>query len=371
MSYLSSLDSCVYTLEQCNDNLSTATSSLSSLCRTFPRVETVIRCERKYDLTTASDINKAQDLISKEAVPFLFRQVDQLETAIEVIRAAHESLGQRVEEQKVEYAQLVEDEASMSNLQKSVKAELALLSDVQANLLNVKSQVVAKERDLAELHRARSNVRQNSSILEEASKADADIIKLRRRIAEVEHETAAIPLDAQIQESADDNAERYLVLDNIREQLLYCADLAVDDSVAAVIDRSLGTLELLKNNVFVPWWDKSTSTQNERLSCLARLLRYFFKDHGATMHVVIEILLDHQAMTTDDLRRELSSTGHATTELPLLITHLKNIGAVTTVTSSTAAGKQVMTVQLGFGGLDDGDKGADDYQMAEEPADAH
>ncbi|KAJ2908456.1 hypothetical protein GGI21_002871, partial [Coemansia aciculifera] len=219
MSYLNSLESCVHTLEQCNDNLHTTTSSLARLCRTFPRVETVIRCERKYDLTTASDINKAQTLISKEAVPFLFRQVDQLETAIEVIRTAHESLGNKVEEQKVEYAQLVEDEASMISLQKSIKAEQALLSDVQANLLNVKSQVASKERDLAELNRARSNVRQNSAILEEAGKADADIIKLRRMIADIEHETAAIPLDAQIQESADDNADRYLVLDNLREQL--------------------------------------------------------------------------------------------------------------------------------------------------------
>ncbi|KAJ1825132.1 hypothetical protein GGH91_000081 [Coemansia sp. RSA 2671] len=371
MSYLSSLNSCVDTLEQCNDNLSATTSSLASLCRTFPRVETVIRCERKYDLTTASDISRAQNLISKEAVPFLFRQVDQLETAIEVIRAAHESLGQRVEEQKIEYAQLMEDEASMSNLQKSVKAELALLSDVQANLLNVKSQVVAKERDLAELNRARSNVRQNSSILEEASKVDADIIRLRRKITEVEHETAAIPLDAQIQESADDNADRYLVLGYLREQLACCADLAVDDSVAAYIDRSLGTLELLKNNVFVPWWDKSTSTQTERMGYLARLLRYFFKDHGATMHAIIDILLELQTMTTDDLRRELSSTGHATTELPLLITHLKKIGAVTTTTSSTAAGKQVMTVQLDFSGLDGDDEGDDDYQMAEELTEAH
>ncbi|KAJ2755241.1 hypothetical protein GGI19_001813 [Coemansia pectinata] len=350
------------------NSLYTATSSLSSLCRTFPRVETVIRCERKYDLTTASDINKAQTLISKEAVPFLFRQVDQLETAIEVIRAAHESLGQKVEEQKVEYAQLVEDEASMSGLQKSIKAEQALLSDVQANLLNVKSQVASKERDLAELNRARSSVRQNSSILDEASKADADIIKLRRMIADVEHETAAIPLDAQIQESADDNADRYLVLDNLREQLSCCTDLAVDDSVAALIDRSLGTLELLENKVFVPWWDKSTSTQTERMSYLARLLRYFFKDHGATMHAITEILLDHQTMTTDDLRRELSSTGHATTELPLLITHLKKIGAVTTSTSAVA-GKQVMTVQLDFGGLDDGEEVAEDYQMTEEPID--
>ncbi|KAJ2742351.1 hypothetical protein GGI20_004556 [Coemansia sp. BCRC 34301] len=350
MSYLSSLESCVHTLEQCNDNLHTATSSLSRLCRTFPRVETVIRCERKYDLTTASDINKAQNLISKEAVPFLFRQVDQLETAIEVIRTAHESLGQK---------------ASMSSLQKSIKAEQALLSDVQASLLNIKSQVVSKERDLAELNRARSNVRQNSAILEEAGKADADIIKLRRMIADIEHETAAIPLDAQIQESADDNADRFLVLDNLREQLACCTELAVDDSVAALIDRSLGTLELLENKVFVPWWDKSTSVQAERMGYLARLLRYFFKDHGATMHAIVEILLDHQSMTTDDLRRELSATGHATTELPLLITHLKKIGAVTTETSAVA-GKQVMTVQLDFGGLDDNEEAATDYQMAED-----
>ncbi|KAJ2007318.1 hypothetical protein H4R26_000849 [Coemansia thaxteri] len=348
--------------------LQNTTSSLSKLCRTFPRVETVIRCERKFDLTTASDINKAQTLISKEAVPFLFRQVDQLETAIEVIRAAHESLGHKVEEQKTEYAQLVEDEATMSSLQKTIKAEQTALSDVQANLLNAKSLVVSKERDLAELNRARSNVRQNSAILEEVSKADAEIIKLRRMITDIDHETAGIPVDAQIQESGDDDAEKYLVLDNLRELLSCCADLTVDESVAAFIDRSMGTLELLENKVLVPWWDKNSSVQTERMGYITRLLRYFFKDHGATMQAVTEILLDHQAMNTEDLRRELSSTGHATADLPLLITHLKRIGAVTTETS-TVAGKQVMTVQLDFGGLDDSDGAVaadDDHPMAEE-----
>ncbi|KAJ2453090.1 hypothetical protein GGF42_003888, partial [Coemansia sp. RSA 2424] len=56
--------------------------------------------------------------------------------------------------------------------------------------------------------------------------------------------------------------------------------------------------------------------------------------------------------------------------LPLLITHLKKIGAVTTETSAVA-GKQVMTVQLDFSGLDDGEEVATDYPMAEETIDEH
>ncbi|KAJ2721694.1 hypothetical protein GGI07_003809 [Coemansia sp. Benny D115] len=357
MSYLASLEQCVTTLEHCNSNLHNATASLSGLTRTFPRVETVIRCEKKHELTTASDLEKAQTLVSKEAVPFLFRQVDQLENAIEAIRAAHESLGQRVEEQKAQYSQLVEDEASMNEVQSSIQMEQAALSDIQTNLLNAKSLMVAKERDLAELTRARSAVRQKSSILEEASKVDAEIIKARRLVAEVEHELAGIPADDQIQES-NDSGDKYLVLDKLREQLALCTDISVDDKMVAHIDSSMATLELLENKLFVPWWDTNTALQTERLGYLSRLLRYFFKDHGPSMQAIVELLMDHQAMTVDDLRRELSAIGQPTTELPQLINNLKSISAVSTETT-TVSGKQVTTIQLDFSGLED----ADDQQQ--------
>ncbi|KAJ1829067.1 hypothetical protein LPJ56_000667 [Coemansia sp. RSA 2599] len=362
MAYMGALEQCVSTLEQCNDNLASTTSSLSGLTRGFPRVETVIRCERKYELTTASDISKAQTLISKEAVPFLFRQVDQLENAIEAIRAAHESLGQRVEEQKAEYSQLIEDEASMADLQTSIRDEQAALSDVQTNLLNAKSLVAAKERDLAELTKARSMIKQKNSVLEEASKLDAEIIRTRRLVADIDHEIAGIPTDNRIQDLKDD-ADKYMVLELLREQLGRFTEGAVDENMAARIDEAMDTLELLENKVFVPWWDSNTSLQTERLGYLSRLLRYFFKDHGATMQAIIEILLDHHSMAVDELRRELSTTGQATTELPLLINHLKSIGAVATETASVG-GKQVMSIQLDFGGLEDHEEHAMDTDAA-------
>ncbi|KAJ2868147.1 hypothetical protein FB639_004887, partial [Coemansia asiatica] len=331
--------------------LASTTTSLSNLTRGFPRIETVIRCEQKYELTTASDINKAQTLISKEAVPFLFRQVDQLETAIEAIRAAHESLGQRVEEQKAEYSQLIEDEASMADLQTSIRNEQAVLSDVQTNLLNAKSLVAAKERDLAELTKARSAGRQKNTVVEEASKVDAEIIRTRRLVADIDHEIAGIPTDNRIQDLQDD-ADKYLVLERLRDLLGRFTESPVDENMAICMDEALDTLELLENKVFVPWWDYNTRMQTERLGYLSRVLRYFFKDHGATMQAIIEVLLDHQSMTVDELRRELSSTGQATTELPLLIGHLKSIGAVATETA-TVGGKQIMSIQLDFGGLED------------------
>ncbi|KAJ2636330.1 hypothetical protein GGF40_003070 [Coemansia sp. RSA 1286] len=363
MAYMGALEQCVGTLEQCNNSLVDTTSSLSSLTRGFSRVQTVIRCERKYELTTASDINKAQTLISKEAVPFLFRQVDQLENAIEAIRAAHESLGQRVEEQKAEYNQLIEDEASMADLQTSIRNEQTALSDVQTNLLNAKSLVAAKERDLAELTKARSMSKQKNTVLEEASKIDAEVIRTRRLLAEVDHEIAGIPVDNQIQDLKDD-ADKYLVLERLRELLGQFAEGAVDQNMAMRIDEAMGTLELLENKIFVPWWDSNTSLQTERLGYLSRLLRYFFKDHGTTMQAIIEVLLDHQSMTVDELRRELSTTGQATTELPLLINHLKSIGAVTTETA-TVGGKQVMSIQLDFSGLEDHEE---QHDMDTDPA---
>ncbi|KAI8320816.1 hypothetical protein GQ54DRAFT_317876 [Martensiomyces pterosporus] len=361
MSYLSCLEQCVATLEDCNSNLSSTTSSLASLTQTFPRVAAVIRCEKKYDLTTASDIGKAQSLISKEAVPFLFRQVDQLESAIEAIRAAHETLSQRIEEQQTEFNQLAGDEASMGELQKSIKAEQSALSDVQANLLNAKSLLAAKERELAECQRTSSSIKERNAAMDEASKVDAEIIKVRRMIADIDHEAAGIPADDQL-EDTDDSADKYLVLENLRELLAHCADSAADANIAAFIDSSASTLELLENKVFVPWWDGNSDIQNSRMSYITRLLRYFFKDHGAPMQAVVEILLEHQSMTMDDLRRELSATGHAYNELPALIARLKSIKAVATDTS-TVAGKQIVTVQLDFSDLDDMDEPQQGYEQ--------
>ncbi|KAJ2393930.1 hypothetical protein GGI23_004887 [Coemansia sp. RSA 2559] len=352
MAYLSSLEQCVFTLEQCNDSLQSATTSLTSLTKGFPRVGTVIRCERKYELTTASDINKAQSLISKEAVPFLFRQVDQLESAIEAIRVAHEALGQRVENQMAEHKQLLDDEQAMSEVQQAVRKEHAAMADVQANLLNAKSLVAAKERDLAELQRVRTGGKAHGAILEEAGRIDAEVIRIRRMIADIDHETAAIPLDDQIQATSDES-EKYMVLNGLRQQLALCtADLPADQTVSDFIDASMQTLGLLENKLFVPWWDANTELQTGRMRYITRLLRFFFKDHGSTMHAIIEILLDHQSLTVDELRRELSATGHATTDLTMLISHLKKIQAVSTDTR-TVAGKQVMSVQLDFGGLED------------------
>ncbi|KAJ2316265.1 hypothetical protein IWW51_005679, partial [Coemansia sp. RSA 2702] len=136
----------------------------------------------------------------------------------------------------------------------------------------------------------------------------------------------------------------------LREQLALVPESAVDEQMGEFIDNAMDTLELLENKVFVPWWDSNASVQTERMGFITRLLRYFYKDHGSTMQAIVETLLDHQSMTVDDLRRELSSTGHATNELPLLIGHLKTIGAVISDTT-TVAGKQIMTVQLDFDGL--------------------
>ncbi|KAJ2777005.1 hypothetical protein H4R18_005371 [Coemansia javaensis] len=353
MAYLGSLGQCVDTLERCNDSLQSMTASLSGLTRTFPRVEAVVRCTRKYDLTTASDIGKAQELISREAVPFLFRQVGQLEAAIEAIRAAHETLERRVAEQRSEYQQLAEDEETMAQLQRALKEEQTLLADEQTSLLNAKSSVAAKERDLAELSRARASAGQKNAALEEASRVEAEIIRVRRMIAETEHETAAIPSNDQIQ-ATQDAADRALVLEGLRDQLARAAESPVDEQVAAFIDGSMATLELLENKVFVPWWDSGAAAQAERMGYMARLLRYFYKEHGSTMHAIIEALLEHQSMSVDDLRRELSAAGHATADLPLLIGHLKTIGAVSSETD-TAAGKPVMTVHLDFGEPADAD----------------
>ncbi|KAJ1958187.1 hypothetical protein GGI12_004796 [Dipsacomyces acuminosporus] len=364
MAYLNSLQQCVATLEQCNDSLRSTTNSLASLTQTFPRVATVIRCEKKYDLTTASDINKAQDLISKEAVPFLFRQVDQLENAIEAIRASHETLGQRIEGQQAEFSQLTEDEASMSELQKSTKKEQSTLSDVQANLLNAKSLLATKERELAECQRLSSNIKVKSSVVDEASKVDAEIIKIRRMITDVEHETASIPADDQL-EDTDDGADKYVVLDNLREQLAHCAGAAVDANMAVFIDNAMATLDLLENKVFVPWWDRSSDVQSNRMSYITRLLRYFFKDHGSPMQAIMEILLEHQSMTMDDLRRELANTGHAHSDLPALIARLKSIGAVATETA-VVAGKQIVTIQLDFSDLEDVDEQQQQQQQQQQ-----
>ncbi|KAJ2715558.1 hypothetical protein H4R19_001140 [Coemansia spiralis] len=364
MAYLESLEQCVDTLERCNGSLQSMTGSLAGLTQTFPRAETVLRCVRRYDLTTASDIGKAQDLISREAVPFLFRQVGQLETAIERIRAAHDELERRVAEQRGEYQQLVDDEGTMAEVQKALKEELALVAEDQTSLLNTQSAVAAKERDLAELNRARSSTGQKNAVLEEASKVDAEIIRVRRMIAEAEHEIAGIPTDDQIQ-ATEDASDRLLVLDRLRSQLELAADAAVDEHVAAHIGGSTDTLELLENKVFVPWWDRGTAMQTERMAYIGRLLRFFYKEHGSTMQAIIEALLDRQSMAVDELRRELSTTGHATADLPMLIDHLRTIGAVTSETS-IVAGKQTMTVMLDFAEPDDSrnDNDAGDEDMA-------
>ncbi|KAJ2826316.1 hypothetical protein IWW50_002424 [Coemansia erecta] len=358
MAYLGSLEQCVSTLEQCNNNLHSMTNSLSGLTRTFPRVGTVIRCTKKYDLTTASDIGKAQDLISKEAVPFLFRQVDQLETAIEAIRSAHETLGQRVEDQRAEHEQLTRDDAALAELQRALKAEQAALADEQTNLLNAKSQVAAKERDLAELHRARSATRHTGGVLEEAARVDAEIIRVRRMLADVEHETACVPTDDQIR-TDDDGSDMHVVLDGLRAQLELVTDSPVDADLSAFVGRAGGILELLENKVFVPWWDAGSGVQAVRSGYIGRLLRYFYKDHGATMQAIIDVLQDTQPITVDDMRRELAATGQATSDLPLIIGHLKTIGAITSDTT-TVAGKQVMSLQLDFSGLTDEGNGCED-----------
>ncbi|KAJ2456073.1 hypothetical protein EV183_000416 [Coemansia sp. RSA 2336] len=329
MAYLGSLDQCVNTLEQCNNHLSSLTSSLSSLTRTFPRVQTVIQCHKQFDLTTASDINHAQSLISHEAVPFLFRQVDQLESAIEFIKSTHEKLEQQIAEQTAEYTQLVADEASMTQVQQQLQAETAALAEEQTNLLNLKSSMTAKERDIAELNKTRKST-QHNEILDEASKVDAEIIKHKRMLVDIEQQ---MPSATSGQISGD--SDSYLVLDKLREQLSY-EHLTADNS-------ALDILDMLETKVFISWWDAQSNVQAERMGSITRLLKYFYRDHGTTMQAIIDALLDVQSISIDKLRQQLATTGHATQDLPLLIGHLKAIGAVTTESNM---------IQLDFSGLE-------------------
>ncbi|KAJ2653577.1 hypothetical protein IWW40_000271 [Coemansia sp. RSA 1250] len=329
MAYLGSLDQCVTTLEQCNHHLSSTTSALSTLTRTFPRVQTVIQCRKQFDLTTASDIDHAQSLISHEAVPFLFRQVDQLESAIEFIKTTHEKLEQQISEQAAEYTQLVADEASMTQLQQQLQAETAALAEEQTNVLNLKSLITAKERDIAELNKSRKST-QHSKILDEASKVDAEIIKMKRMLADIEQQ---IPSVASSQIGGD--SDSYLVLAKLREQLAL-EHITADDS-------ALDILDMLETKAFIPWWDAQSNVQMERMGSITRLLKYFYRDHGSTMQAIIDALLDVQSISIDKLRQQLATTGHGTQDLPLLIGHLKAIGAVTTESNM---------IQLDFSGLD-------------------
>lgn len=339
MPYLSSLNECVQTLQHCNSSLESTTHALNQLTTRLPRLQTVLQTTRHYDLTTATDITRAQQLVSKEAVPFLFRQVDQLETAIEVIRMTHQTLEHKVGEQEKEYEELVRMEAQMNGLQKEIQQEQTKLSDVQTLLLNSKSLRATRERDLSELTKARSTVREPNGILEEAGRVEAEIIRVRRAISDIDHETQGIPLDDQIQ-GTQDLSDQQRVHDIIQPLLDNPGTLNATES-------AVSTLELLENKLYVPWWDHSTTQQTARLGALSRLLRFFYKHNGTTMHCVIELLLDSQSMTIDDLRRELSGMGHDTQDLPMLVNHLRQLGAVTTETTRVA-GSPVMTIELDF-----------------------
>ncbi|KAJ1933797.1 hypothetical protein FBU59_005909 [Linderina macrospora] len=163
---------------------------------------------------------------------------------------------------------------------------------------------------------------------------------------------AGIPIGDQL-EDTQDQASKYQVLDNLRAQLVQCTeDMKVDSKVVEFMQSANGTLQLLENRVFVPWWDRSSSMQSQRQKYVGGLFRYFFRDHGHTMQAMLDILLDHQNMSVEELKRELMSVGHPTDELPMLLKRLKHIQAVSTETK-VEKGQKITYVRLDFSSFED------------------
>ncbi|KAJ1674358.1 hypothetical protein EV182_003441, partial [Spiromyces aspiralis] len=115
--------------------LQQTTSSLNSLCKTFPR---------RYELTTMKDIDKAQDLISTEAIPFLYRQVEQLEEAIQLISSRHDDLNREVAHQKGAYMEFLEREKESLASQSLLRRIKTDIGEAQELLMELKTKSNSK-----------------------------------------------------------------------------------------------------------------------------------------------------------------------------------------------------------------------------------
>ncbi|KAJ1918341.1 hypothetical protein H4219_002666 [Mycoemilia scoparia] len=320
MSYLSSLSQCASTLSDCNNILERTTTNLDGLCKTFPRVESVIRCEKLYELTTAKDIDKAQELISTEAIPFLYRQVDQLENAISLIASKHNELEHKVKVQQQAYNEFVAREKD------SIAA--------QSELRKIRTEIAEAQELLMELKSSNSNKAHAEKGGDLLSKLESDIQHAKDQLRRVKGQINQIPERPKDMILENQTIDPYDILEMMRDIRDQVKSGPVDKKSFEVLSDSAKYWDHIEAHNFNSLWSSLIETQTPRMHYLLKLFRYLFSEEGTIMHRIIEALLENpdKSLTISELTKAFEEDeALARRHITPAVTKLRELGAIESV----------------------------------------
>ncbi|PVU85483.1 hypothetical protein BB559_006392 [Furculomyces boomerangus] len=137
MSYIQTLINCNQTLANINQSLARSAEEFASISEDFPLVQSKTRIIKNHDLTTSAQVEYMQDMMSKQAIPFLYRQVEQLEQQLEMGLAESQNFQKEIENSKEEYTQLLIKDKKINELQHVIKNTKLELEDLQASYMEI------------------------------------------------------------------------------------------------------------------------------------------------------------------------------------------------------------------------------------------
>ncbi|PVU91479.1 hypothetical protein BB561_004371 [Smittium simulii] len=252
------------TFAKCSANLNRANSSLENASGNFSQI---------YDLNTLAQVEQMQDLMSKQAIPFLYKQVEQLENVLEVEENYSKQALLELQNNKEQYNLLINQDKEYNDTNSKIKSLKLELEDMQAVFLELQNANATKmlsfNAESTEIEK-KSKIKQLEGILKDLENPSAN---LNESMVQTPSNTNDILLSLK-RHAAYLNANNNL---HIKEETL---------------KNGINILEQFDKTIMAKNIEISKKHKNNKQKYLSRLLKHFYEQQAECVAETIAILTD-------------------------------------------------------------------------------
>ncbi|RIA91255.1 Spc19-domain-containing protein [Glomus cerebriforme] len=234
MTYIQSLEQCVYRLQDSSSKLQKTVFKLESNSRDFSRIKNLLACQRVYELVTEPEIHDAQSSLAV-----------QIEPRISILLTNAEEMLQELEEKE----NMLQEEVDKREIELDTEMKKARLEFNQNDKIGKSSQVHQKKqqqnqkntkKELVELKKKMKRMEKDVKTLEKECEQKEEELKLQKRRVMAERKPSAIKSPKKSPNKKVKNTE--IILEKMEEQikdldnLIYSKTIFLNDKQRALIE---------------------------------------------------------------------------------------------------------------------------------------
>ncbi|PVV02184.1 hypothetical protein BB560_003370 [Smittium megazygosporum] len=274
------LENCTHTLNEINSMLALSNNSLSGALNELGAKSIVSAINKKHDITTLEKVEETQDLMSKQAIPFLYKQVDQLETILDKESLLEE---QSAKEYKSQYSRLIEQDKHVNSLSLKIKNMKLELEEMQASFLEIQSSISLKDKNINLLQKQ----------IDEKHDASVENVEVEK-ISKIKELQDRLSSYKTYQNSKSQLLQNPMNTDRLLSDIKNLTSNIKNKTSSTLKDNDSERISIVLDNLFQtvinPYIKTSEQHKINKHRYLSRMIKLFFPDQGECLADVIVFL---------------------------------------------------------------------------------